>query len=421
MSAFSYIIFISVALLACVLGAAGAYFYYRARHREALGELEALDQDLAEREEELHRLHHQFANSSPGRPSNQRAARLPESQKLNEELEQKKNDYTILKQDFDLEIGILKQELDQLREEKSNVEHARRLLARKDAELEERETDLNQKQREVEERTEHLDAEIARRKKELEDELAGRAKRVEDDQAERDRELRARALALDEERQELERQRAALRDKQAQLDEDLFALPLDRFSSRQEGILIKRLRQQIKLQRDELEHLQRLFHKSAMEQKTRAGEKEHEKPDVTAAKEDAGARGSEDLRPPGHGRGDADFPGQDQGDSLPAYSALSSYVDRNGESTPPPEAYEIEVSRTNSTPERYDDLTLLPGIDRGLQRTLHELGITSFDQIARWSSADVRQVSEGLNVDRKTIQDHWIINAQSHLFSRNAD
>lgn len=429
-----YIIFIVVALLACSLGAVGAYFYYRARHREAVAQLEALDQDLAEREEELHRLQYQFTNARPGGPGTAQTEIQVEMQKLGEELEQKRNDYNILKQDFDLEIGILKQELDQLREEKSGVEQTRRHLTRKDAELEERENDLQAKEQHVNERSDHLEAEIeertkrlevdfAARTRHLEEEINARGKGMENAWADRERQLRAREIAADEERDALERRKTELREKQSKLDADVFDLPVDKFTSRQEAILIKRLRQQIKLQRDELELLQRLYHGAAAEAKTHGGS-DVGAPGRPGEEELAGAAagpGEKMAATEAEARNGSDHFGPDQGDSFPAYSTLSSYVDPVGEAASRPKSFDAASRDILGAPARYDDLTSLPGINEHLQGTLYELGIKSFDQIARWSSADVRRISEALDVDRKTIQDHWIISAQSHLFARRTD
>lgn len=422
MSAFAYLIFIVVAVLACALGAVGAYFYYRARHREAVADLEALDQDLAEREEELHRLQYQFTNTYPGASPNVQAEARAEMQKVREELEQKKNDFNILQQDFDLELGILKQELGQLREEQTTVEHTRRHLARKDAELGERETDVVRRESDVKNRTEHLEAEIAAHRKHLEDEFAARALKLEDELAERDRRLRTLLAGAEKEHAELEHTRAALREKQVQLEAELDDLSVDKFSSRQEALLVKRLRQQIKHQRDELEHLQHLYHRESMEREelAGAGNRKAGSDKTEAAIGHPHARNEKPETAAGQ-RKTGDF-GHEEGDSFPAFSTLSSYVDRAGESLTPSGIYDVETS-PGIGPEsgRLDDLTSLPGVNRLLQDQLYRLGITTFDQIARWSSADVRRVSEKLSIDRKTIQDHWIINAQSHLFSRKAE
>ncbi len=438
MSAFAYVIFVIVALLACGLGAVGAYFYYRARHREAVAELEALDQDLAEREEELHRLHYQFRNTYPGGPSFVQTEAQAEMQNLRDELEQKKNDYNILRQDFDLEIGILKQELDQLREEKSNVDHTRRHLARKDAELEERETDLVKKEAdlvkneedvtkrakhielEIAARMKHLEDELAERKKQLEDEFGARARRMEEELAKRDRQFSERRQATEEEREALDQERTALRQKQMVLDEELLELPAEKFTGRQEALLIKRLRQQIKLQRNELEQVQQLYHHATTELQalSASGEKQ---PNTEIAQEkpvgaDTAPRNERpSLADDENGTGDY---APEVNDTFPSFSTLSSHVERRRESASRSEVYPLD---SPNDAESRDDLTSLPGIDARLQAQLHRLGVTSYDQIARWSSADVRRVSERLEIDRKTIQDHWIIHAQSHLFSRKVD
>ena len=383
MSSLVYIILLAVALVACALGAVAAYFFYRARHREAVQELEALDQDLTEREEEIRRLQYQFTNVYPKGSSEAHTGSEIDVQKLREELEQKKIDYNILKQDFDLETGILRQEVEQLRKERADVDRTRRQVARRESELERTETDLERRRVELEAHEAELtakqtdfDRRNAASRAENERRVAARMEEIEREYAERRKEN-------DRLKHELDARDKALRVREEQIDQEIMSLSQDKFTSREEAILIKRLRQQIKLQREELEQLHLLYRRveSQLEQ-LRSGE--HRAPRL------------EPSSPPPAAR--------------PSFSAISSYVD------PETGGDAALAERSDRT---HDRLTEIYGIDEETERRLYSMGITSFDQIAHWSSPDVRRVSERLGIDPKLIQDHWIIGAQSLLYAKS--
>jgi DNA repair exonuclease SbcCD ATPase subunit len=259
MSVAAYLIFLAIALTSCGLGAVGAFFYYRARNREAVLQLEARDQDLAEREEELRRIQYRFTNAYPAKgPAEAQASRVVDSPKLQEELEQKKNDLNILKQDFDLETGILKQEVEQLRKEKSEVDRSRRQVARKESELDSLEAELERRRLALEATGAELqrikaetDRSVAAIQSDMDSKLARRSEELESQNASRRHEL-------DQRHREIDAVQKSLRSREEQLDEDIANLSQDKFTSRQEAVLIKRLRQQIKLQREELEHMHTL-------------------------------------------------------------------------------------------------------------------------------------------------------------------
>ena len=381
MSSLAYIILLTVAIVACALGAVAAYFYYRARHREAVQELEALDQDLTEREEEIRRLQYQFTNVLPRDTPETHTGSEINVQKLREELEQKKIDYNILKQDFDLETGILKQEVEQLRKERADVDRTRRQVARRETELERAEAELERRRVELDARQADLDARLAefdRRdaaaRAENERAFAARVEEVERDYAERRKEN-------DRLRYELDSRDKALRAREEQIDEEIMSLSQDKFTSREEAILIKRLRQQIKLQREELEQLHLLYRRveAQLEQLRSGGAPTRSEPVGSAT-------------------------------AFPSFSAISSYMD----AAPGGDA---ALAHNSGYPR--DRLTEIYGIDEEIQRRLYSLGITSFDQIAHWSSSDVRRVSERLGIDGKVIQDHWITGAQSLLYAKS--
>jgi len=450
MSVLSYIVFVLVSVVAFLLGGVGAYFYYRARHHEAATGLEALKQDLSERENKLHRLQNEITEAYEGGVGGAPVDERVELSRLREELEQKKNDYNILKQDFDVEIGILRQEVEQFKGRKSDLEQARRLQERRDAEsgtpvlpgapavsddaLRARESKFSEREQELAARTQELagrerelanvaqelagreealatlnlelaareqtlaerERQLAARVGQVDEEVASRRREVEQSLADREKRIQSGLASVARDREVLARAREELSQRESQLDDKFLGLPEEKFTSRQEAILIKRLKHQNKLQRSELEQVRLLYHRMQ-----RSGGS----PADTADTAETFSQSKID---------------DDQGDSSssstpPALSANAVGTDPNqkegsGERAETPA---IPASSKHTS----DNLTALLGIDLHVQNKLNLLGIRSFDQIAHWSSEDVRRISEHLQIDAKTIQDHWLISAQSYLFA----
>ncbi len=55
-----------------------------------------------------------------------------------------------------------------------------------------------------------------------------------------------------------------------------------------------------------------------------------------------------------------------------------------------------------------DDLARIRGISKTLTRRLSGLGVTSFSQIANWTSADVQHVARTLGISRQITSENWI-------------
>lgn len=55
-----------------------------------------------------------------------------------------------------------------------------------------------------------------------------------------------------------------------------------------------------------------------------------------------------------------------------------------------------------------DDLTMIRGIDRALAARLHGLGVHTFDDIARWTAAEVRDMSARLDAAGRISRQNWI-------------
>jgi predicted flap endonuclease-1-like 5' DNA nuclease len=61
---------------------------------------------------------------------------------------------------------------------------------------------------------------------------------------------------------------------------------------------------------------------------------------------------------------------------------------------------------------RPDDLKQIKGVKRGLERTLHKVGVFYFWQIAEWSPDDVKHVDSVLPAFKGRIErDHWVTQA----------
>ncbi|MGI9384241.1 MAG: NADH-quinone oxidoreductase subunit NuoE [Methyloligellaceae bacterium] len=94
----------------------------------------------------------------------------------------------------------------------------------------------------------------------------------------------------------------------------------------------------------------------------------------------------------------------------------------NGRSTPPtpPAAPEVEIS-DEDRPEglesarggRADDLKRIGGIGPKIEKTLHELGIFHFDQIAAWTDENVAWVDDHLGFKGRVGREDWIGQAKA--------
>ena len=343
MSVLSYLIFVLVAVLAFLLGGVGAYFYYRAKHEEAARDLAALKQDLNEQEEGLRRLQDQF-NDAYGHAATQAPAdESAEMSRLRAGLEEKTKDYDILKQDFDVEINVLRKEVELFKLRKASAsspthtltdsessEQVQMLRAResklseRERGLADREQGLSIAERELAGRREDLSAqeqrltdhkkELARRDQERTDREQARASetqklthqaqkltRLTEELAERERQVVAREgqieahissrlytleqSLVDRERrvqdglasiikdqEMLVRARSELAKRESRLDDELLGLPNEKFTSRQEAVLIKRLKHQNMLQRNELEQVKRQYHRMQQHDDSGGGE-----------------------------------------------------------------------------------------------------------------------------------------------------
>ena len=60
-----------------------------------------------------------------------------------------------------------------------------------------------------------------------------------------------------------------------------------------------------------------------------------------------------------------------------------------------------------------DDLKKLSGVGPVLEKKLHALGVTSFAQIAAWTTEDIARVDESLNFKGRIERDDWVSQAKA--------
>ncbi len=64
-------------------------------------------------------------------------------------------------------------------------------------------------------------------------------------------------------------------------------------------------------------------------------------------------------------------------------------------------------------PSKKDDLKQISGVGPALEKKLHGLGVTSFQQIADWKAADIKEVDEKLNFKGRIQREGWVKQAKS--------
>jgi predicted flap endonuclease-1-like 5' DNA nuclease len=69
----------------------------------------------------------------------------------------------------------------------------------------------------------------------------------------------------------------------------------------------------------------------------------------------------------------------------------------------------VHEKKLFETPNEKDDLKKINGIGQVLEQTLNKIGITAFQQIARFTEQDVKQVDDALQVFQgRIVRDNWI-------------
>jgi predicted flap endonuclease-1-like 5' DNA nuclease len=79
---------------------------------------------------------------------------------------------------------------------------------------------------------------------------------------------------------------------------------------------------------------------------------------------------------------------------------------------PAPAPAEAAASSTAPTSGNTDDLTRIRGIGKVIERKLHELGITTFRQLADLSAADVQRVNQAIDFPGRVERERWVEQAR---------
>jgi predicted flap endonuclease-1-like 5' DNA nuclease len=78
-------------------------------------------------------------------------------------------------------------------------------------------------------------------------------------------------------------------------------------------------------------------------------------------------------------------------------------------------------------PSEIDDLKRIRGIGVLIEKKLNSLGITSYEQVANWTSADIARISQMLDFVGRIERENWVEQARilasggQTEFSRRAD
>jgi len=77
------------------------------------------------------------------------------------------------------------------------------------------------------------------------------------------------------------------------------------------------------------------------------------------------------------------------------------------------ELEKVREKKLFETPDEKDDLKKISGIGQVLEQMLNRIGITTFQQIARFTEQDIKQVDETFQVFQgRIVRDNWIGGAQ---------
>jgi predicted flap endonuclease-1-like 5' DNA nuclease len=81
-------------------------------------------------------------------------------------------------------------------------------------------------------------------------------------------------------------------------------------------------------------------------------------------------------------------------------------------------AYSAAIQPSSTSTVQTDDLTKIKGIGRVLEGKLHQLGITSFRQIADFTQADVERVNAVLDFPGRIEREQWVEQARAFVGDR---
>lgn len=98
--------------------------------------------------------------------------------------------------------------------------------------------------------------------------------------------------------------------------------------------------------------------------------------------------------------------------------------DPSGRQAAPAQTVSIPIPPPPSSPsapapkaKAADDLTEIKGIGKVIERRLHELGVTSFRQLAELSPEEAKRINEAIDFPGRIEREHWIEQARALLRS----
>jgi predicted flap endonuclease-1-like 5' DNA nuclease len=86
---------------------------------------------------------------------------------------------------------------------------------------------------------------------------------------------------------------------------------------------------------------------------------------------------------------------------------------RRGSAPKPSPRKAAEPAPAPGPAAKADDLTVIKGIGKVIEKKLHEMGITSFRQIAAMTPEDAHRVNEAIEFPGRVEREHWIEQART--------
>ena len=70
-------------------------------------------------------------------------------------------------------------------------------------------------------------------------------------------------------------------------------------------------------------------------------------------------------------------------------------------------------AKKKTAAKKKDDLKKISGVGPALEKKLHGMGVTSYQQIADWTAADIKKVDEKLNFKGRIQREGWVKQAKT--------
>ena len=79
---------------------------------------------------------------------------------------------------------------------------------------------------------------------------------------------------------------------------------------------------------------------------------------------------------------------------------------------PKPAAERAPVKRKTAAKKKIDDLKKISGVGPAIEKKLHGMGVTSYQQIADWKAADIKKADQTLNFKGRIQREDWVKQAK---------